>query len=346
MLVRSENQITSYQIFHKCDWRVYLLNSQKLGLVTAGGDAPGMNAAIRSVVRAAVFNELEVVGIERGYLGLLKKEYRLLDSRDVSGIVHLGGTILKTKRSDKIKTPEGINKAVEHLKEANFDGLIVIGGDGSFHGAKTLHEKSGIPMIGIPATIDNDIMGIDETIGFDTAINTALGEIDKIRDTATSHERLFVVEVMGRHSGFIALHVGVGAGAEMILVPEVEYTLDLVFQRLEKARKIGKTSSIIVMAEGAGDSHAFVEQLRELALYETRLSILGYAQRGGAPSARSRLLAGLYGVSAVEYFLEGKKKNFVGLKNGNIVAPNLDVITQGPKQLDPQLLKTAEIISR
>ncbi len=322
------------------------MSPQKLGLVTAGGDAPGMNAAIRSVVRTAVFNELEVVGIERGYLGLLKKEYRSLNSRDVGGIIHLGGTILKTKRSTKIKTPEGIKKAVENLKEANFDGLIVIGGDGSFHGAKILQENSGIPIIGIPATIDNDIPGTDETIGFDTAVNTALGEIDKIRDTATSHERLFVVEVMGRQSGFIALHVGIGAGAEMILVPEVEYTMDLVSERLEQARQSGKTSSIIVMAEGAGESHAFVEQLRELALYETRLSILGYAQRGGAPSARSRLLAGLFGVSAVDYFLEGKKKNFVGLKNGNVVAPNLDMITQGPKQLDPQLLRTAKIISR
>lgn len=323
-----------------------LLGPQKLGLVTAGGDAPGMNAAIRSVVRTAVFSDLEVVGIERGYSGLLKKEYRSLNSRDVSGIIHIGGTILKTKRSKKIKTPDGIKKAVENLKEANFDGLIVIGGDGSFHGAKILQENSGIPIIGIPATIDNDIPGTDETIGFDTAVNTALGEIDKIRDTATSHERLFVVEVMGRHSGFIALHVGVGAGAEMIRVPEVDFTLDMVSKRLERARKIGKTSSIIVMAEGAGDCHAFVKQLNELALYDTRLSILGYAQRGGTPSARSRLLAGLFGVSAVEHFLDGKKKNFVGLKNGNIVVPNLDVITKGPKQLDPQLLRAAEIISR
>lgn len=323
-----------------------MLGSQKLGLVTAGGDAPGMNATIRSVVRTAIFNELEVLGVERGYLGLLKNEFCRLDARTVGGIIHLGGTILKTSRCKEIRTPEGIEKASEALKALNIDGLVVIGGDGSLHGAMKLQEASGIPVVGIPATIDNDVPGTEETVGFDTAVNTALIEIDKIRDTATSHERLFVVEVMGHHSGFIALEVGVGAGAELILMPEVEYTFDMVCERLERARKSGKTSSIIVIAEGAGDSSALVKELSGLGSYETRLSVLGYSQRGGAPSARSRLLASLFGVAAVDLFLEGKKKTLVGLEKGQIITPTLDVISKGPKQLDSQLLKIAHILSQ
>lgn len=319
---------------------------KKIGVITAGGDAPGMNAAIRSVVRTAAYNDLEIVGIERGYNGLLKNEFCLLDARIVGGIVHLGGTILKTNRSKAIKTSEGIEKANKNLTNANIDGLIVIGGDGSFHGAIALQEASGIPIVGIPATIDNDIPGTDETIGFDTAVNTACVEIDKIRDTATAHERLFVVEVMGRNSGFIALQVGVGAGAEMILVPEVEFTFEQVCEQLELGRNRGKNSSIIVMAEGVGDSHSFVQQLNDLGLYETRLTVLGHVQRGGSPSARSRVLAGLFGAKAVEYLINGAKREFVALNNGQIINCKLDLLLLDEKKLDPQLLKVASILSR
>jgi 6-phosphofructokinase 1 len=224
--------------------------------------------------------------------------------------------------------------------------MIVIGGDGSFHAAMGIQSGLDIPLIGIPATIDNDIPGTDETIGFDTAVNTALEEIDKIRDTATSHERIFVVEVMGRNTGFIALHVGIGAGAEMILVPELKYSFQIICDQLEFARKIGKNSSIIVMAEGVGDSLDFVRRIDELGLYETRLTILGHVQRGGSPSARSRILASRFGVAAVDFLLEGKKRNYVGIRNDQLVTPKLDNVISGPKQLDEGLLRIANILSR
>lgn len=318
---------------------------QKIGVVTAGGDAPGMNAAIRSIVRTAIFNGLEVVGIERGYAGLIEGKIRPLDVRSVSGIINRGGTILKTARCEKIKTEEGIRKAAHNLKANRIDGLIVIGGDGSFRGASELYQASGIPVVGVPATIDNDVAGTDTTIGFDTAINTALFTIDKIRDTATSHERVFVVEVMGRKRGFLALAVGFAEGAEFILVPEIKFDLEAICKKLKQGRKKGKTSEIIVMAEGAGDSSLIVKEIRKRTGYDVRLTILGHALRGGPPTAHSRILANQFGAHAVELLLKGAKKRMVGIRGEKIVSVDLDYSWQQKKDVDEHLYRLAEILS-
>lgn len=318
---------------------------EKIGVVTAGGDAPGMNAAIRSVVRTAIFNWLKVVGITRGYAGLIKGKIRPLDARSVSGIINHGGTILKTARCEKIKTEEGIRKAAETLKANKIDGLIVIGGDGSFRGASEIYKISGIPVIGIPATIDNDVAGTDTTIGFDTAVNTALFTIDRIRDTATSHERVFVVEVMGRKRGFLALAVGFAEGAEFILIPEIKFDIETICKKLKQGRKKGKTSEIIVMAEGAGDSSQMVREIKERTGYDVRLTILGHALRGGSPTAQSRILANQFGAHAVELLLKGAKKRMVGVKGEKIVSVDLDYSWQQKKDIDEQLHRLAEILS-
>jgi 6-phosphofructokinase 1 len=318
---------------------------QKIGIVTAGGDAPGMNAAIRSVVRTAIFHGLKVVGIERGYAGLIEGKIRPLNARSVSGIINRGGTVLKTARCEKIKTEEGIKKAVNNLKANMVDGLIVIGGDGSFRGASELYNASGIPVVGVPATIDNDVAGTETTIGFDTAVNTALFTIDKIRDTATSHERVFVVEVMGRKRGFLALAVGFAEGAEFILVPELKFDIEAICKKLKQGRKKGKTSEIIVMAEGAGDSSLIVKEIKRRTGYDVRLTILGHALRGGAPTAQSRIIANQFGAHAVELLLEGAKKRMVGVKGEKIVSADLDYSWQQKKNIDEQLYRLAEILS-
>jgi len=318
---------------------------KKIGVVTAGGDAPGMNAAIRSVVRTAIFHDLKVVGIERGYAGLIEGKIYPLNVRSVSGIINRGGTILKTARCEKMKTREGIQKVAEALKASNVDGLIVIGGDGSFRAASELHEVSGMPVIGVPATIDNDVAGTDTTIGFDTAVNTALSAIDRIRDTATSYERIFVVEVMGRKRGFLALEVGFAEGAEFILVPEIKYDLEKICGKLEQGRRKGKTSEIIVMAEGAGNSATIVEHIRKETGYDVRLTVLGHAQRGGSPTARSRILGNQFGAHAVELLLEGAKKQMVGIKGQRIVSVDLEYAWKKRKNLDMRLYHLAEILS-
>jgi len=318
---------------------------QKIGVVTAGGDAPGMNAAIRSVVRTAIFNGLKVVGIERGYAGLIEGKMRPLNARSVSGIINRGGTVLKTARCEKIKTEEGINKAADNLKTKKIDGLIVIGGDGSFRGASEIYKASGIPVIGVPATIDNDVAGTETTIGFDTAVNTALFAIDRIRDTATSHERVFVVEVMGRKSGFLALAVGFAEGAEFILVPELKFDIETICKKLKEGRKKGKTSEIIVMAEGAGDSPLIINEIKRRTGYDVRLTILGHTLRGGAPTAQSRILANQFGVHAVELLLKGEKKRMVGVKGGKIVSVDLDYSWQQKKNINGQLYRLAEMLS-
>ncbi|OYT49204.1 6-phosphofructokinase [Candidatus Bathyarchaeota archaeon ex4484_231] len=319
---------------------------KKIGVVTAGGDAPGMNAAIRSVVRSAIYNGLKVVGFERGYAGLIEGQIRHMGPRSVSGIINLGGTILKTVRCREIKTPEGIEKAVEVLKTTGVDGLITIGGDGTFRGASELYKASGTPMIGIPATIDNDVAGTDTTIGFDTAVNTALSAIDKIRDTATSHERIFVVEVMGRKRGFLALEVGFAGGAEVILVPEIKFDADKICERLIRAREEGKTSEIIVMAEGVGNSRQVADWIAKRTGYEVRLTVLGYIQRGGVPTARSRALASEFGHHAVELLLSGEKKRMVGIRKGEITSIDLDRSWKEEKKLDLKRHKLAEILSQ
>ncbi len=318
---------------------------KRIGVVTAGGDAPGMNAAIRAIVRSAAYNGLEVIGIERGYAGLIEGKYRILDRRSVSGIINLGGTILRTIRCKEIRTDEGIEKAAEFLKKIKIEGLIAIGGDGTFRGASRLYRASGIPMIGVPATIDNDVSGTDTTIGFDTAVNTALNAIDKIRDTATSHERIFIVEVMGRQRGFLALEVGLAGGAEIILIPEIKLDLSKVCERIKRDREEGKISEIIVMAEGAGDSRLLTEYIAEETGYNVRLAVLGHIQRGGVPTARSRILACEFGCKAVELLLTGEQKRMVGIKGGEITSVDLDYSWMVEKKIDLDRHKLAEILS-
>ncbi len=312
-----------------------------IGIATTGGDAPGMNAAVRAAVRTAVARNLKVIGFERGYAGILANESLFLDARTVSGIVHLGGTFLKTARADEMNTKEGISKASEVLKENGVDGLIVIGGNGSMRAACKLHEASGVPVIGIPATIDNDLADTDTTIGFDTAVNTALEALDKIRDTATSHERVFVVEVMGRNRGFVALEVGIGAGAEVILVPEIEYEIDDICERLVESRRRGKKSAIIVMAEGAGDSTDIAQSIKEKTGLEVRLTRLGHVQRGGHPTACSRLLACEMGAASIEFLLDGKRRDMTGIQRGRIVPVDLEYASTAEKPLDERLYKLA-----
>jgi 6-phosphofructokinase 1 len=318
---------------------------RKIGVVTAGGDAPGMNAALRSVVRSAIHGHLEVIGFERGYEGIIEGQTIPMGPRSVSGIVNLGGTILKTSRCEEVRTAEGLEKAVESLKKLGIEGLVTIGGDGTFRGASELYKASGISMIGIPATIDNDVAGTETTIGFDTAVNTALSAIDKIRDTSMSHERIFVVEVMGRTRGFLALEVGLAGGAEIILVPEIKVNLDKICERLQSDRKEGKRSEIIVMAEGAGNSNEIVNYIIQKTEYLVRLTTLGYIQRGGSPTAESRILASEFGYHAINLLLGGEKKRMVAIQKGRITSVDLDDSVRKIKRLDPKRLKLAEIIS-
>ncbi len=318
---------------------------EKIGVVTAGGDAPWMNAAIRSIVRTAIFNGLKVVGVERGYAGLIEGKTRPLDARSVSGIINRGGTVLKTARCKEIKTEEGIRKAVETLKANKIDGLIVIGGDGSFRGASEIYKVSGIPVIGVPATIDNDVAGTDTTIGFDTAVNTALFTIDRIRDTATSHERVFVVEVMGRKRGFLALAVGFAEGAEFILIPEIKFDTETICRKLKQGRRKGKTSEIIVMAEGAGDSSQIVREIKEKTGYDVRLTVLGHALRGGPPTAQSRILANKFGAYAVKLLLKGAKRRITGIKGEKIVSIDLEYSWQQKKEINEKVYHLSEILS-
>jgi 6-phosphofructokinase 1 len=319
---------------------------KRIGVVTAGGDAPGMNAAIRSVVRTATYRGLEAMGIERGYAGLIEGMVRPLDMRSVGGIINRGGTFLKTARCEEIKTAPGIERAAESLRAHSIDALVVIGGDGSFRGASDIHRASGVPVVGIPATIDNDIYGTDTTIGFDTAVNTALFSIDRIRDTATSHDRVFIVEVMGRKRGFLALAAGLAAGAEFILLPEVEYDIESIGRRLCENRHKGKTSEIVVKAEGAGDSMKLAEELRRKTDCDVRLTILGHTLRGGAPTADSRILANQMGAYAVDLLLKGERKRMVGTVGEEALASiDLDDSWRKRKELDLEMYRLAEILS-
>ncbi|MEM3607908.1 MAG: 6-phosphofructokinase [Candidatus Bathyarchaeia archaeon] len=316
-----------------------------IAIATTGGDAPGMNAAIRAAVRVAAAENIDVIGFERGYAGILADEYRFLDARSVGGIIHLGGTFLKTSRAEAMRTKEGISRAAEVLKGHRVDGLIVIGGNGSFRAACKLHGESGVPVIGIPATIDNDLAGTDTTIGFDTAVNTALEALDKIRDTATSHERVFVVEVMGRDRGFIALEVGVAAGAEIILIPEIGYDIEGVCRRLLESHRKGKRSGIIVMAEGAGDCTRVAEAVEDYTGFEVRLTRLGHIQRGGSPTAYSRLLACRMGAASVGFLLEGRRRDMTGIQRGEIVPVDLEYACTVEKPIDERLYKLALTLS-
>ncbi len=318
---------------------------KRIGVVTSGGDAPGMNAAIRAVVRIAYSKNFQVVGFERGWEGLLTNTFRQLTPRSVGGILQLGGTILRTSRSPQFRKREGVEKAAETLALNNVDGLIVIGGSGSFRGALELSKETPVLIVGIPATIDNDVFGTDETIGFDTAVNTAVNEIDKIRDTAISHERVFIVEVMGRERGFLALTVGLTVGAEIVLIPEVENEKENIFKTLKENSAKGKKSGIIVAAEGIAGISELAREIEENTGAEVRLSILGYAQRGGNPTARSRLLANLFANKAVELLSEEQGNRIVGLQRGEITSIELGKSSETEKPLDLNLLKLANILA-
>ena len=318
---------------------------KNIGVVTSGGDAPGMNAAIRAVVRIAYSKNFQVLGFERGWEGLITNTFKTLTPRSVGGILHMGGTILYTSRCPRFKKREGVREAAETLASNNVDGLIVIGGNGSFRGASGLSKETNTPVVGVPATIDNDVFGTDETIGFDTAVNTAVTEIDKIRDTAISHERVFIVEVMGRKRGFLALTVGLTVGAEIILVPEVKYANEKIFKTLKENSAKGKKSGIIVAAEGIGDTHNLAREIEENTGAEVRLSILGYAQRGGNPTARSRLLSSLFADKAVELLSKEQGSRIVGLQKGRITSIELEKSCKTEKPLDLNLLKLANILA-
>ncbi|MGH9322871.1 MAG: 6-phosphofructokinase [Vicinamibacteria bacterium] len=320
----------------------------KIGVLTSGGDAPGMNAAIRSVVRVASSRDSTVVGFRRGYSGLIQGNFHEVTPRGVANILQRGGTILKTERSAEFLDPEGRQKARRVLERNEIAGLVTIGGDGTFRGAHELSKiwKGGV--VGVPATIDNDVFGSDETIGFDTALDTALDAIDKIRDTATSHERLFLVEVMGRRSGFIALGVCTAGGAEDIFVPEVSNNLDACCERLVAARKRGKAMSILIVAEGEHEGGAFAvaEKLKAKTGFDYRVTVLGHIQRGGSPTARDRILATKLGAYAVEAIAEGKTDVMVGEIAGRLSTTPLEETWSRKKELDPYLLKLIPVLSR
>ena len=318
---------------------------KNIGVVTSGGDAPGMNAAIRAVVRIAHSKNFQVLGFEKGWEGLLTNTFSQLTPRSVGGIIQLGGTILRTSRCPQFRKREGIKKAAENLASNNVSGLVVIGGNGSFKAALELGKETDTLIVGVPATIDNDVFGTDETIGFDTAVNTAVTEIDKIRDTAISHERIFIVEVMGRTRGFLASTVGLTVGAEVILVPEVKYKKETIFKNIKQNSTKGKRSGIIVAAEGIGDTRKIAREIEENTGAEVRLSILGYAQRGGNPTARSRLLASLFADKAVELLSNGQGDRIVGLRKGKVTSMALEKACKTEKPLDLNLLRLANILA-
>jgi 6-phosphofructokinase 1 len=318
---------------------------KKIGVITTGGDAPGMNAAIRAITRIAASKNIEVLGFQRGWEGLITNTFIQLTARSVSGIIQLGGTILHTHRSLEFEKREGVRKAARTMGLNNVEGLIVIGGDGSFRGACDLREETEALIIGIPASIDNDVYGTEETIGFDTAVNTAVEEIDKIRDTAISHERIFIVEVMGRERGFLALTVGLTVGAEVILIPEEKNPKEKIIKTIQENAEKGKKSGIIVAAEGIGDTHKLAKELEKDAGVEVRLSILGYAQRGGSPTARSRLLANLFANEAVELLLNKQGDRVVGLQKGQITSMTLEKSCGTKKPLNLELLKLADTLA-
>jgi len=317
---------------------------QKVAVLTSGGDAPGMNAAIRAVVRTAIYNGLEVVGIRNGFRGLLDGELMPMPLGSVADIIQRGGTMLCTARCEAFKEVEAQAQGAQVLRNHGVEGLVVIGGDGSFRGAQALY-KQGILTMGIPGTIDNDIPCCDETIGYDTAVNTAIEAIDKIRDTAASHSRTYVVEVMGRHAGDIALCAGLAGGAESILIPEAPYHLEEVIQKLERGVERGKRHSIILVAEGAGSGVEIGKYLSEHTGFDVRVTVLGHIQRGGSPSARDRVLASQLGSYAVHLLQQEIGGKMVGMKHGQIISEDFDTIFSTPKHFSLELYHLANILS-
>ena len=322
---------------------------KKVGVLTSGGDSPGMNAAIRSVVRTCAYHNIECVGIYRGYQGMIEGDFIEMGARSVHNIINKGGTILNSARSKEFRTPEGRKKAHDQLVKAGVDALVVIGGDGSFTGAEVFNGEYGFPVMGIPGTIDNDIFGTSHTLGYDTALNTVVDCIDKIRDTASSHNRLFFVEVMGRDAGHIALNAGIGGGAEEVLIPEEDLGLERLVDSLKKSKASGKSSSIVVIAEGdkIGKNVFELKDYVEANLpeYEIRVSVLGHMQRGGPPSCYDRVLASRLGVKAVESLLEGKSNLMVGMINDKVSLTPLEQAIKGHTEIDRELLRVSEIMS-
>jgi len=321
---------------------------RRIAVLTSGGDAPGMNAAIRSVVRTAVYNNLEVYGVRRGYAGLIEGDFIAMNARSVSNIITQGGTILKTSRCEEFKTREGQGEAVTQLKKYKIDGLIVIGGNGSFCGAHILAKDWGVSVIGIPGTIDNDLSGTDYTIGADTAVNTALSAMDKIRDTVHSMERIFVVEVMGREEGFIAIRVGLTGGAEDILVPDTEYNIDDMCDEIRKGRKKGKVSWIIVVSEGVASAKDVAQLIYENTGFEVRYITLGHVQRGGSPTAMDRILGLRFGAAAVEALLRGETDKMVGVEADKIILTDFETACKHSHEklgLDRELYKLTKMLS-
>ena len=324
-------------------------NIKTIAVLTSGGDSPGMNAAIRAVVRTCAFYKINCIGIYRGYQGMIEGDFKEMGPRSVNNIINKGGTILKTARSKDFMTVEGRKQAYNHLKNAAIDALVVIGGDGSFTGAEVFNKEFNFPVMGIPGTIDNDIFGTSHTLGYDTALNTVIDAIDKIRDTASSHNRLFFVEVMGRDAGHIALNTGIGAGAEEILIPEEDLGLERLLESLERSKKSGKSSSIVVVSEGdkigknVFELKDYVDE--NLPEYDVRVSVLGHMQRGGSPSCFDRVLASRLGVKAVESLLEGKSNFMVGLLNNKITLTPLEQAIKGHFEIDKELIRVSDIMS-
>ncbi|AIF43223.1 6-phosphofructokinase [Virgibacillus sp. SK37] len=317
---------------------------KRIGVLTSGGDAPGMNAAIRAVVRKAIFHDLEVYGIKYGYQGLMEGNIFKMEVGSVGDIIHRGGTMLYSARSDEFKTPEGQARGIQQLEKFGIEGLIVIGGDGSFRGAQKLTER-GYPCIGVPGTIDNDIAGTDFTIGFDTALNTVIEAIDKIRDTATSHERTYVIEVMGRDAGDLALWAGLADGAESILIPERKDDFSEVIQKLQRGRERGKKHSIIVLAEGVGSGFKYGERIHQATSLETRVTVLGHIQRGGSPTASDRVLASRLGAYAVDLLLAGKAGRTVGIQNNHLVDHDILEVLKKQHTINEDMYKLSQELS-
>jgi 6-phosphofructokinase 1 len=321
---------------------------KKIAVFTSGGDAPGMNACIRAVVRTACYNGVEVVGIIRGYEGMISGDFINMDSTSVSNIIQRGGTILKSARSQEFRTKEGRLKAANNLKKEGIEGLVVIGGDGSFTGAKVFSEEFNLPFIGAPGTIDNDLFGTDFTIGYDTAVNTVVEAVDKIRDTADAHDRLFLVEVMGRDAGFIALRSGIGVGSEAILIPETETYIDQLIDKLQKGWERKKSSSIIIVAEGddSGGAYEVAKKVNaKFKNYETKVTVLGHVQRGGSPTAADRILASRIGKSAVDALIEGRRSEMVGIINQKVKYTSFEKAIKHHQKINQELLDLAEVLS-
>ena len=320
-----------------------------IGVLTSGGDSPGMNSAIRSVVRTCAHYDKKCIGIVRGFSGLIENNTKILNTRSVRGIINRGGTFLYSARCEEFKTKAGREQAYENLKKAEIDGLIVIGGDGSFTGAMLLEKEFGFPVVGIPGTIDNDLFGTTHTLGYDTALNTVMDAIDKIRDTAISHHRLFLVEVMGADAGYIALNSGLAIGAQEILIPEVNMSFDNLINSLKTSKKSGKTSSIIVVAEGdktgknVFDLASKIEDT--LPRYETRVSVLGHIQRGGSPTCFDRVLGTQLGVRAVESLIENNHGLMIGINSGKITSTPLNKAIKGKTKINKELLRMSKIMN-